>query len=331
MSMAPPPHTAHKLTFVSEWEIIKSMNRTLTSSPLDLQDLECFLALAEHEHFGQAAERLGMSVSALSKRCAHLENALGIRLFDRTSRRVNLTQGGAGLVQPARRIIAEVEDFLEVAQETAAGRVGELVIGYSPGTGPLVSQIIRAVHGHYPDVHFRLVQVLSRDMAASVRGGRASIGVCRSVKARPRGLRSLVISRIPMDHVAMPADHRLAVLAEVTLEDMVGETLLASEITAKALRPESSAYLSAHGISIRVEPWVSESHVLDTVAAGVGLAFITSGFLGRNSRPDVVSRPCASSLTPEPLTSYLIWRPDDTSPIVHEFVAAAESLFPTGD
>ncbi len=60
---------------------------------LDLVDLECFVALAEYEHFGRAAERLAMSVSAVSKHCARLEQVLGVRLFDRSSRQVKLTAG----------------------------------------------------------------------------------------------------------------------------------------------------------------------------------------------------------------------------------------------
>src|SRR5437868_4610121 len=110
------------------------------SSLVDFEDVRCFLALAEQEHFGRAAERLGISVSAISKRCAHLENALGIRLFDRSSRQVALTQEGAALVEPARTILSDVDDFVEIARETAAGRLGELVIGYSPGNGPVASQ-----------------------------------------------------------------------------------------------------------------------------------------------------------------------------------------------
>ena len=303
------------------------------SSLVNLEDLECFVALAEHQHFGRAAEQLGMSVSAMSKRCAHLENALGIRLFNRSSRRVALTQEGAVLVEPARTILSEVEDFVEVAQETAAGRIGEFVVAYSPGNGPLTSQVIRAFRTRYPGVLFRLDQVLSRDMATTVRTGRASLGVCRSVK--PRGLRSLVISRVPMDYLAMPPDHRLAALPEVALQDLAGETLLAGEaLRFDARRRDSNAgpaaYLKAHDISIRYEAWVSESHVLDTVAAGVGLTFVTRGFLERNPRPDVIGRPYASDLTPEPLINYLIWRPDDTSPVVHQFVAAAESVFSPG-
>ena len=68
-----------------------------------------------------------------------------------------------------------------------------------------------------------------------------------------------------------------------------------------------------------------------TVAAEVGVTFVTRGILERNPRPDVVGRPCASDLTPQPLTNYLIWRHDETSRIVHHFVAVGKSLFDRQD
>ena len=112
----------------------------MTSAPVNLEDIECFVALAEHEHFGRAAEQLGMSVSAMSKRCAHLENALGIRLFNRSSRRVALTQEGAMLVEPARRILS---GEMGIAVDDAD--TGEHVVGTQDSVAVMESALLSFV------------------------------------------------------------------------------------------------------------------------------------------------------------------------------------------
>jgi DNA-binding transcriptional LysR family regulator len=298
------------------------MTRTIRG--LDLGDLECFVAVAEDKHFGRAADRLAMTVSSVSKRCARLEQALGARLFDRSSRQVLVTPAGAVLVDRARTILSEADRFVELAHEAAAGRIGELSIIYSPGNGELVARIIKSFRSSYPRVQLRLQQVLSRDIGATVQTGRASIGVCRAVC--PNGLRSLTLLRVEKNYVAMPADHRLAELGEVNLEDLAGETLLASDLWEDGEDEVLPAYLKISGISVRYEPWVTESQVMDSVAAGFGLTVLDEGFLERNPRRDVIARRFSSSIGPEWLADYLVWRPDETSEVVHQFVAIARSL-----
>lgn len=303
--------------------MIRSVPRP--SRLLDLADLECFLALAELEHFGRAAERLTMSVSAVSKHCARLEQVLGLRLFDRSSRHVQLTTAGAVLIEAARRILTEADEFVELARDAAEGSVGELVVAYSPGNGEVAARVVRVFRARYPNVHCRLEQTLSRDVGAAVKTGVASIGICRSFATR--GLRKLVVSRVPLDYLAMPADHRLSALSDVTIDDLAGETLLASDLRAANPDGPDAGRLAAHGIVVRYEAWVSESQVMDSVAAGFGLTVTDKGFLERNPRPDVVARHLASPLEPEPLADYLMWRPDDTSELVRHFVEIARALF----
>ena len=89
---------------------------------MDLDQVECFLVLAEERHFGRTAARLGTTTSSLSKRCAKLEQELGVRLFERTSRQVRLTPEGVILIDPARRVLAEAESLKALA--SAAAGVG---------------------------------------------------------------------------------------------------------------------------------------------------------------------------------------------------------------
>ncbi len=220
--------------------------------------------------------------------------------------------------------MTEAEEFLDLAREAAEGCVGELVVAYSPGNGDVVARIVRVFRSRYPNVHLRLEQTLSRDVGGAVQTGMASIGVCRSFATR--GLRKVVVSRVALDYLAMPADHRLSAVTEVTIEDLRGETLLASELRAGSPNEPDRAHLATMGISVSYEPWVSESQVMDSVAAGFGLTVVDKGFLERNPRPDVAARRLATPLEPEPLADYLMWRPDDTSELVRHFVQIARAL-----
>ena len=79
-------------------------------APFDLQDLYAFLALSEHGSFRYAAEAICISQSALSRRIEKLETALGVRLFERTTRRVTLTQTGRAFAPKAQHLLSEFED-----------------------------------------------------------------------------------------------------------------------------------------------------------------------------------------------------------------------------
>ena len=81
----------------------------------------------------------------------------------------------------------------------------------------------------------------------------------------------------------------------MTIEDLRGETLLASELRAGSPNEPDRAHLATMGISVSYEPWVSESRVMDSVAAGFGLTVVDKGFLERNPRPDVAAAPAGYS------------------------------------
>jgi DNA-binding transcriptional LysR family regulator len=288
---------------------------------MDVDQVACFLVLAEERHFGRAAARLGMTTSSLSKRCARLEQELGVRLFERTSRQVRLTPEGVVLIDPARRVFAEAEALKALAAAAAGGRAGVLIVTYSPGNGELVGRVIRALRGRNPDVEVRLEQRLSAEVGAAVLAGKAVVGVCRAV--RPKGLAALTLSRVYLDHIVMPADHRLASVSEIGPADLEGETLLASNAGGDAV-PRS--WQSAAQVAVRYEHWVTETQVMDSVAAGLGLAVLDEAFFERNPRPGVVARRLTRSLQPDPIEDYLVWRADETSEVARQFVEVARTL-----
>lgn len=126
---------------------------------MDLRQLRYFTAIADYGSFSEAAARLRIAQSALSRHTQTLEQELGVRLFDRKSRGVDLTPSGTQLLTRARRILAEIEDARAEIMAHAALPSGDVVIGTTSTTsrilyGPLATRFAR----DYPNVRLRFVE-----------------------------------------------------------------------------------------------------------------------------------------------------------------------------
>src|SRR3954462_3658840 len=121
---------------------------------MELRHLRYFVAVAEELHFRRAAERLNISQPPLSQQIRLLELELGAALFERTNKRVELTQAGRLFLPEARAALAQAERAIEVARKAERGELGELRIGFFP-SAPLVPEIaraFRAYRGKQPNV-----------------------------------------------------------------------------------------------------------------------------------------------------------------------------------
>lgn len=118
-----------------------------------LRQIEYFVAVAEYGAFGAAADALAVSQPSLSKQLSTMEAELGIRLFERTSRRVTLTPTGRAVLARGRSILSEVRDFKAVARGTSSLFAARLSIGVLPSIGAYFMPIAnRRLHALYPDL-----------------------------------------------------------------------------------------------------------------------------------------------------------------------------------
>lgn len=195
-------------------------DRTPAVDAIELRQLRYFLAVAEDLNFTRAAGRLHLAQQALSASIRRLEEQLGVTLFVRTTRKVELTLAGEVLVEGARGAVAAVSDAVERVHQVAQGRIGRITIGFSTAAGglPIVRRIIRTFAEARPEVDIRTVEHDFGDPSAGLEDG--SVDVAFIFGPLPvRGLESMTL--LSEDRLlAIRPDHPLAERPFATPSDL---------------------------------------------------------------------------------------------------------------
>ena len=300
---------------------------TMLSGAVDLRRLRYFVAVADELHFGRAAARLHISAPPLSQRIGELEAELGLRLFDRTSRRVALTEAGERLLVEARAILDATDHFEQVARACAASAHATLAVGYCHGSGLGVFRLIRAFQTLHPETSVRPDALTSLRSMEALRAGRISVGVVRPPLPAARTIASQPLARVPMDHVALPSGHPLAGSEVVKATDLDGEAVLLVERgDAPTAHDETVAYCDALGVRPTWvhHPATQAERMLDMVAVGAGIGWLNQWQAESVQRDDVTVRPLVPVKRFDEFV--LAWRTDDPSPARAAFVALAAEL-----
>jgi DNA-binding transcriptional LysR family regulator len=149
---------------------------------MELRHLRYVVALAEELHFGRAAARLGISQPPLSQQIQALEAELGARLFERSNRRVALTEVGRLFLEQARMVLAAADRAAEVARRAQRGEIGEIRIAFTASAPftTLIPQTIFAFRRSHPDVHLQLQEMPTRQQIEALAERRLQIGFLRN-------------------------------------------------------------------------------------------------------------------------------------------------------
>ena len=190
---------------------------------IELRELRYFIAVAEELNFTWAAARLGMAQPPLSAAIGKLERKLGVRLLERTSRRVTLTPAGAVLLEQGRIAVEGVGAAIERTRRKGT-QADRLTVAVKPGTSTdLLKKIMQAYaqDPRMPQVH--LLFGHPGGPAAAVRGGAADVAILRAPFDR-RGLDTELLLTEPRVAV-LPAGHPLAGRAELRRADLAGQPM----------------------------------------------------------------------------------------------------------
>lgn len=263
---------------------------------MDLKHLRAFLCVAEELHFGRAAERLGMSQPPLSQQIRALEEDLGVRLFERTSRRVRLTEVGRLFEPEARRTLAQAEHARQIAQMAHHGQRGRLRISFT-ASGPFVQRLSDGLHTYrhrYPEVELTVRELHSYDQIELLRQDAIDIGMIRAatIPALPEGLQARCLIEEELV-VAVRKDHPLATQSEPPslLECAAVPLVITTAAGAASYYDDVFARAAAAGITLRIASEAAGlATLLGLVAAGVGATLLPQS-LTRLQVDNLVYRP----------------------------------------
>jgi LysR family hydrogen peroxide-inducible transcriptional activator len=195
---------------------------------LSLRDLEYAVAVAELRHFGRAAERCGVSQSALSEQVRKLERLLDVALFERSKRRVSPTPRGAELLRQAAGVLAGARELVHAARRNAEPLSGELRLGAIATLGPYyLPALLREVRERFPKLTLRVQEGQTAPLLGALQQGALEAALF-ALPVRSKALRVEPLFFEPF-RLACPAAHKLAMRPEVRLRDLRGHELLLLE------------------------------------------------------------------------------------------------------
>lgn len=253
-----------------------------------------FVAVAEELHFGRAAERLHMSQSPLSRAIRELERDLGVVLFVRTTRRVELTPAGSLLLERSQRALAEIDGAIADARRSARSDEGVFAVGYGPFSGAVAARIIEAFATEHPELSVRLREEVTPESLRRVGAHELSAAVVmESPAAAPRhGVRVDALKDEPL-LAALPESHRSASQGKISVGEFVAEcVLLPREPPGQVFNAWLIALFRARGFELErtmtsaSAPW--DRRMLH-VASGEAVAVVVGDWA--ESMPNVVTVP----------------------------------------
>jgi DNA-binding transcriptional LysR family regulator len=256
----------------------------------NLNDLQAFRAVAELNSFRKAAEALHLSQPAFSRRIEKLEEALGVRLLDRTTRRVNLTSVGRDFDRKVQQLLDDLDHTLLGIRGVAATRMGEVTIACVPSTVYyFLSQVISRYHERYPKIRVKILDAGANEVLSVVASGEADFGLNFVGGEEPDiDFKPLLEERFV---AACRRDHPLAGKRRVSWTEMAQyDYISVSKVSGNRLLLDQAL----SGLRGRPQSIYETQHVttmLGLVEAGLGVAAVPSIAMPDADHPLLVSVP----------------------------------------
>jgi DNA-binding transcriptional LysR family regulator len=295
---------------------------------LHLRDLRYFVAVAEELHFSRAAERLHLDQPTLSRHVRQLEEKLGVRLLDRTTRQVALTDAGRAFVEKAHETLAAAGAAVDAAQAAANGRVGVLQVGMMvEGWPELRAKACEAFEERYPGVEVRTLSYPFADPTLGLASGETDVAFV----TLPLPHQLIATERLYDEPRAfvLASSHRLASKESIGLDDVEDEAFfglsgMEDNPTATAwdafwqLQPRPDGTRRPVGaVAATKEEWFDaliRERAISTTALSAATLFPLPG----------VTYVPAKGL--DPVTAAIAWRTDRINPLVLNFIELVREL-----
>ena len=294
-----------------------------------LDQIRCFVAVAEELHFGRAAELLSMTQPPLSRQIQKLERSLGVTLLERDHRTVSLTEAGRAFLVECHELLATAERAPATARKVAAGHEGVLRIGFTAAAGyavlgPLLASFAEAL----PHVHLELAEMVSHEQTEALAAGSADLGLARpSFDAEVFDSHLLLAEDLML---AVPQDHPLALRGTAVSEDEVAALPLIMH------SPLSARYF--YDLAVRLFP-IDHHKVVHTVGQITTMIALARAGHGAALVPRSAHELGTHGVSLLPLGErgrgavelHAIWSRRNTNPALHravEHIVSASPAFP---
>ncbi|PZU36628.1 MAG: LysR family transcriptional regulator [Microbacterium sp.] len=283
---------------------------------MDTRNLRYFVAVAEERHFGRAADRLRIAQPPLSQQIRRLEKSLGTRLFNRTTRSVEMTAAGEALLVRGRRILEDLQSLEGDVRRMGQGLRGTLRIGFTgSATYGIMPRVVREASRAFEGMSLEVQgELLTPSLVQELLDHRIDIALLRP----PVASTDIQVSIVARERLvaALPAHSRLADRGAISLADLVGHALVGYP-DGSSVSQAVGAECLRQGIALKYRQRVTEtSTLLSLVAAGVGAAVIpesaTALSIGGSAFREILDAPSVELA--------IAWRDGDTSPVVQRFI-----------
>ncbi|MHC8943147.1 LysR family transcriptional regulator [Advenella incenata] len=285
---------------------------------MDHKLMRSFVTVAEELHFGRAAARLHISQPPLSKHIQQLESILGVRLLERSKRKVELTAAGRLFFDEAKSLLNRTAQAVELVRKADRGEIGHLSVGFiDAAIYSVVPTIVQRFVECYPEVELTLTDLRIPEQVRLVVERQLDIGFIHPPVTH-EGIRVECILIEPLI-VALPENHRLAVETKIALSDLAGEPLIQFPRNINpTLYDEIVGLCCSSGfMPTIVREATPKQTIIGLVSVGLGVSLLPA-CLANLQRPGVVYRPIKGRNLS--IDTSLIYRHESPSPVLKAFI-----------
>jgi len=290
---------------------------------MELRHLRYFMAVAEELNFSRAAERLHIAQPPLSQQIRDLEVEMGVTLFERTKRRVELTAAGRVFVDKVQQVLGQIEQAVEAAQRASRGEIGRLSLGFnSSATYSVLPTLLNTFRERCPAVILDLHELTTQQQILHLQQQQIDAGILYL----PIDLEELEIVSVLKEGmaIAIPETHPLATSTQISIRALSQELfILPPARLGSGLYNQIMQFFQQIEFSpTAVQEAIQLQTSISLVAGGVGVALVPAS-LQNLQRAGVIYRSLVEP-TPE-IEIAVAWRKGERSPIMQNFIESVKN------
>ncbi len=297
---------------------------------MELRHLKYFVTLAEELNFSRAAERVGIAQPPFSKQIRDLEIELGVTLFERTKRRVQITKAGRIFLTEVKLVMQQVNVAIAAVQKAGKGESGQLIVGFNNAASySVLPDVLKQFYDRYPDAEIVLKELTTSQQLANLKNGQIDIGL-QCLPLNSSGIKvidssGLVTVSIREESlmIALPIKHPLAKSQTVNFRMLEKELFILPppQITEGLYHQISKLFRESKFSPKRTQQVLELPTIINLVASGIGISIVPSS-LQNLQRIGVVYKPLTESQTEIKLGA--VWRINHIPPLLSSFLRSIE-------